>query len=120
MWLHRNDYTIRCSQSIDCQHPERGHAVYDDIVIFVLDLIEVSFKDVLPAHGVDKRCFQSRELNIGWKKINVIIYFDDSFTWRNWTVIDDFGQDIRNGDWNGVQTVVCQHHREIGLGIKVN
>ena len=57
--LYGDNHAVRSGESVDGQHPERGHTVDEHIVVLALHAIQVLLEYLFSVHGVDEGYFHT-------------------------------------------------------------
>ena len=88
--LHRNQCRVCRRQCIDSEHPQRGSAVQQNIIVLAFGTVQHLFEHLFPVHAVDKGNFHSCQLNVGRDKVNTLIMVQDALTGLDGLVIHSF------------------------------
>ena len=120
MGLHRDNHAVCRRQRIDRNHTEGRHTVDQNRVIVLLDCIDIGSQRELPAHGVYQAHFHSRQLNVGWHKVNTLFVVQDALIHRKRLVADHLLHDGCKGGLQAVLILPAQASGEVALGVCVN
>ena len=88
--LHRDNHAVRRSQGVDGQHTEGRHTVDERVVIAICYCGQILPQYRFPAHGVDQRDLQCRQLDIGGDKVDAGQMMQDALTGGDGLLRDDF------------------------------
>ena len=90
MCLHGNQRGVSRGQSVDGEHPQRGHTVQQDIIVLPLCPVQHLFEHFLPVHAVYQSHLQSCQFDVGRDKVYALCMVQDAITGLDGLVIHGF------------------------------
>ena len=87
--LHGDNHAVRRSQGVDGQHTEGRHTVDERVIVAVCHGGQILPQHRFPAHGVDQRDLQCRQLDIGGNKMDAGLVMQNALTGGDGLLRDD-------------------------------
>ena len=111
---------VGCGQRVDCEHPQGGLAVDEDMGILSLHGVQILPQDGLAAHGVYQRHLHAGQLDVGGHQVHALRVVQDALAGAQRLVHQDAAHRVRECKGQFVRLGVAQADGQAGLGVCVH